>query len=185
MLISKFGNSNNTEILLIEKNNGIGLSSQYKDFLYRYNGGYTPKTKFKVGKISSDIKGFYGSGKVKLSLNDIDLDDWIEKGIFPIASDSFGNTITIGIDEKKFGKIYFCNHETGNRLYLVGKDLKEFVSICKSDIISVASRRTIKEREEALIANGRGDIITDSLRQMWQNEIDKYSNMFQEEVIID
>ncbi len=52
----------------------------------------------------------------------------------------------------------------------------------KSEKIKEASKRSIKEREEILIANGRGNIITDSLRQTWQAEIDKYQNMVQEEV---
>lgn len=46
------------------------------------------------------------------------------------------------------------------------------------------AKRSIKEREAALIAKGRGSIITDDLRKMWQDEIDKYGNMIQEEVIL-
>jgi hypothetical protein len=56
--------------------------------------------------------------------------------------------------------------------------------LCKSEKTNDASKRTIKEREDALIAKGRGNIITDDLRKMWQAEIDKYGNMTQEEVII-
>lgn len=41
---------------------------------------------------------------------------------------------------------------------------------------------SIKEREEILIANGRGHVTTDGLRQMWQAEIDKYGNKVQEKV---
>ena len=52
-------------------------------------------------------------------------------------------------------------------------------------MISEASRRSIKEREDALIAKGRGNIITDDLRKMWQAEIDKYGSMLQEEVVVD
>lgn len=51
--------------------------------------------------------------------------------------------------------------------------------------ISEASKLSIEEREAILIANGKGDIITDGLREMWQAEIKKYSNMIQEEVLID
>ena len=45
--------------------------------------------------------------------------------------------------------------------------------------------RSIKEREDALIANGRGHVITDALRKIWQAEIDKYGNMVQEELFVD
>lgn len=59
MLISKFSNCNVEEkIIDIEKQYKIILPTQYKNFLHKYNGGYTPKTKFKVGKISSDLRGF-------------------------------------------------------------------------------------------------------------------------------
>lgn len=94
MLISKFINHNiEDQIICQEKEYSIAIPVQYKDFLYKYNGGYTPKTKFRVGKISSDIRGFYGLGDVKLSLNSIDLREWLDMKILPIACDSFGNHI--------------------------------------------------------------------------------------------
>lgn len=43
----------------------------------------------------------------------------------------------------------------------------------------------MKEREAILLAKGRGNIITDDLRKMWQAEIDKYESIIQEEVLID
>ena len=67
----------------------------------------------------------------------------------------------------------------------MAENLQEFIKCCKSEKIKEASKRSIKEREEILIANGRGDNITDGLRQLWQAEIDKYGNMIQEEVVID
>ena len=111
--------------------------------------------------------------------------EWIEKNIFPIACDSFGNYIVIGLKDNDAGKIYFCNHENGNRLEFLTENFNDFIGTCKSEKISEASRRSIKEREEALIAKGRGNIITDDLRKMWQAEIDKYGNMVQEEVLIE
>lgn len=186
MLISKFSNCNVEEkITDIERQNEIILPVQYKNFLHRYNGGYTPKTKFKAGEISSDLQGFFGVGNVKLSLDDVELGDFLEKNIFPIACDSFGNYIVIGLSNDDAGKIYFCDHEKGNKAEYITENLKKFIACCKSEIISDASRRSIKEREDALIARGRGNIITDDLRKMWQAEIDKYESMAQEEVLID
>ena len=142
MLISKFPNCDVKEqIADMEKRYEIILPVQYKSFLHKYNGGYTPETKFKSGKISSDVRGFFGIGDVKLSLNTIELEEWIEKNVFPIACDSFGNYMVIGLRNDNLGKVYFCDHE-----------------------------------------KGRGSIITDGLRKMWQAEIDKYGNMIQEEV---
>lgn len=185
MLISKFVTCNIEEkIESVERKYEIVFSEQYKDFLIRYNGGYTPKTKFKAGKISSDVRGFLGFGDVKLSIDTIEMEEWLEKNVFPVGCDSFGNYIVIGVGNENFGKIYFCNHEKENEIENITTDFNGFISICKSEKISDASRRSIREREEALIAKGRGHIITDELRRMWQEEIDKFANMIQEEVII-
>lgn len=186
MLISKFLNGNVEEkVINLERQYEITLPTSYRYFLYKYNGGYTPKTNFKMGKISSDLRGFYGIGDVKLSLDSIELKEWIEKKIFPIACDSFGNYIAIGLSNDDVGKIYFCDHEKGNKIEYMTDNLENFIGCCKSEKISEASRRSIKEREDALIAKGRGDIITDDLRKMWQVEIDKYGSMSQEEVLVD
>ena len=131
------------------------------------------------------MRGFFGIGGVKLSLDDIKMEEWLEKNVFPIAYDSFGNHIVIGLSNDNKDKIYFCDHEKGNELEYVAESLKDFLECCKSEKVKDASRLSIKEREEALIAKGRGNIITDGLRQMWQEEIDKYGNMIQEEVLID
>ncbi len=186
MLISKFSNDNVEEKFIdIERQYEIVLPIQYKNFLYKYNGGYTPKTKFKIGKLASDLRGFFGVGDVKLSLDNVELREWLEKSVFPLACDSFGNYIVIGLSNDDAGKIYFCDHEKGNKAEYITANLKDFVGCCKSEKISEASRRSIKEREEALIAKGRGNIISDNLRNMWQAEIDKYESVIQEEVLID
>ena len=66
MLISKFSNCDIEEkVLELEKRYKITLPAQYKKFLYKYNGGDTPKTKFKEGRVSSDLRGFFW----KLSCN--------------------------------------------------------------------------------------------------------------------
>lgn len=130
----------------MEKEYSISLPNQYKEFLCKYNGGYTPKTNFKVKKISSDIRGFYGLGNVELSFNTVELREWTEKGFLPIAFDSFGNYIVIGLDNDNDGKILFCNHEAGYKTEYIAEDLKAFFKHCKSEKISEASRRSIKER---------------------------------------
>ena len=186
MLISKFSNYNvEDNIKEIERKYEIIFPKQYKMFLHKYNGGYTPKTKFKVGKISSDLRGFFGVGDAKLSLKDVGIEGCLEKNVFPIACDSFGNYIMIGLSNEDAGKIYFCDHEKGNKAEYITENFKKFIECCKSEMISEASRRSIKEREDALIAKGRGNIITDDLRKMWQAEIDKYGSMLQEEVVVD
>ena len=185
MLISKFSNYNAKEkVGDIERRYKIILPAEYKEFLCKYNGGYTPKTKFKSGRISSDVRGFFGVGDVGLSLDNLRLEEWVEKSVFPIASDSFGNYIVIDLSNNGAGKIFFCDHEKGNEAEYIASDLKGFLKECKSERISEASRRSIKERENILIAKGRGDVITDDLRKIWRAEIDKYEGMVQEEVFL-
>jgi len=186
MLISKFSNNKVEEkIINIERQYGIKLPTQYKAFLRKYNGGYTPKTKFNVRKTSSDLRGFFGLGDVKLSLDHIEVEEWVDKKLFPVACDSFGNYIVIGLSNDDVGRIYFSDHEKGKNVEYMADSLKQFFECCKSEEISAASRRSMKEREAILLAKGRGNIITDDLRKMWQAEIDKYGSMIQEEVLID
>lgn len=185
MLISKFiYDEVENEILDLEKKIKVKLPGEYREFLKKYNGGYTPKTTFKINKVSSDIRGFYGVGDAKLCFDTINLLEWVQKQMIPIACDSFGNYIVINYESKLEGYIYFYNHEKEGELTMLKETLKEFIKCCKSEEISEASKRSIKEREELLIAKGKGSIINDALRAMWQTEIDKYSNMIQEEVIL-
>lgn len=185
LLISRFLNNNENiakEITQIEKQYSITLSTEYKKFLCKYNGGDTPDTQFRCNRISSDICAFYGVGEVKYSLSKIDLSEWIEKNVFPIAYDIYGNHIVIGLRAGKTGKIYFYDHEEGYNPKELAGSLTTFFKCCKSQKIGYIP--SIEEREQLLIKNGKEANITDSLRKAWQAEIDKYGNMVQEEVTI-
>ena len=180
MLISKFANCSEDKIVKLEERFGITLPGIYKEFLIRYNGGDTPKTKVKIGKTSTNIRGFYGLGNEGMNFDKFDPDEWRERGMLPIAEDSFGNYFSMDKD----GKIYFCDHEKGYRPAAVADDLRKFVSRCKSEVISETAKKTVEEREAYMISKGRGHFVTDGLRKMWQEEYDKYSGMVQEEVEI-
>ncbi len=187
MLISKFSGDNiKRQIEELEKQYSIELPSQYVDFLCRYNGGDTPKTWYRQGNAIMRIRGFYGFGDVRHSLKSCgDLSDWVRKDLFPIACDYNGNDIAISLaDDRTHGNIYFVDHEAGNQRSFVIDNLKLFIKKCDSEMVSKNGIKTVKEREEALIKKGRGHIITDELRQMWQAEIDVYESLEQEEVII-
>ncbi|MCI8575918.1 MAG: SMI1/KNR4 family protein [Bacilli bacterium] len=185
MLISRFENYDvENEISKVESHYSFVFPQQYKDFLLKYNGGFTPKTKFKANGISSDIKGFYGFGTVELSIKREFIEEWIPNKLFPIACDSFGNYILISIAGDKYGNIFFSDHEQGMKNSLVANDLSSFFCTCESDKIPDSAQRSIEKRRDALIAEGKGSVITPALVEMWQNEIDKYGNMIQEEVII-
>lgn len=185
MLISRFPNNNAEErITELEKQYNISLPQLYRDFLCKYNGGNTPNTDYKAGRASTVIRGFYGFGDVEFSFDKMKLDSWLEKNILPIACDPFGNEIVIGLSEERYGKIYFCDHEKGYSKKLVGEDFKAFIKKCKSKKIDPDTKMSIAEREAMLIARGRGHVIDDGLRKIWQDEIDKYGNMVQEEIKI-
>lgn len=109
---------------------------------------------------------------------------WIKENVLPIAGDSFGNYIVIGLGSDNNGKIFFCDHEKGNEKEYIAENLKVFLQYCESEEIDPASKLSIREREEALISRGSGNVITEGLRQIWQAEIDKYKNLIQEEVVI-
>lgn len=186
LLISKYLTDNENvskEITDMEKKHSITLSTEYKKFLCKYNGGDTPDTKFKVKRTSSDIRAFYGMGNVKYSLNEFDLNEWIGFNVFPIACDSFGNYIVIGLRAGKAGKIYFYDHEEGHKMIELADNLTKFFKCCKSQKIGYIL--SIEEREQLLIKNGKEANITDSLRKAWQSEIDLYGDMVQEEVVIE
>ena len=185
MLISK-QNPLNTDYLLydFEKQFHFELPNRYKLFLIKYNGGDTPETKFKSGKVSSDVRFFYGLGDVEYDLMKIiDLNNFISNNILPIARDSFGNYIALCLDKENSGKVVFCDHEKGYKSTEIAKDLDEFFALCKSKKIKPV--RTMEQREKDLIANGFGHMLSDGLRKAWQEEIDLYGNIHQETVRLD
>ena len=187
MLISRFPNYNAEErIIELENKFNISLPTQCRKFLCKYNGGDTPETRYRAGRNSSDLRAFYGFGEVRYSIDKFsDLPEWIDNGIFPIACDSFGNYIAIGVNEDTYGRIYFADHEAGFGKSAIADDFKEFTSKCKSKKISPDVRMTIEEREADLISRGKGGNITDGLRKMWQEEIDTYGNMIQEKLVVE
>lgn len=181
MLIVKFGAIDIQEQLeAYEDIIGKKIPNPLRKFLEKYNGGETPNTQFKIGNIASDIRAFYGLGKVKYSFDKIKL---IENGgvdYLPFACDSFGNELVI---DMLSGAICFMDHEN-NCIMRVADDFKAFIDACESKAINPASKKSVEEREADLIKKGRGNIITEALKNMWREEIEKYSGIIQEEVVI-
>lgn len=189
LMISRFDTVNIEEKLAeFENTYGITLPEQYRIFLRKYNGGETPETCFKIGKEDSVIRAFYGIGDVIYSFSSIEefIPNFLEKQFLPIAVDVFGNYIVIGLEKKKDGQIWFCDHEKGFKATYLTADFKEFAKKVKSKKIDVEfCTRSVEVREKNMIANGNEHLITDRLRKIWQEEIDKYSNIKQERVVID
>ena len=93
MLISRFDNANVEEhIAHLEKQYNIVLPEEYRRFLLKYNGGETPDTEFRINKVSSDVRAFYGLGNADKYYNFqglIDnmniLGEFVKDGMLPIA----------------------------------------------------------------------------------------------------
>ena len=188
MLISKFDTTNIGDYIeRFQSRNNVILPDEYKTFLLKYNGGMTPKTKFNINKVSSDIRYFYGLGNVNEDYNlqylidkRNEFQNYLKEKMLPIAANAFGDDIILCILEKDRGSIYFRYHDRNKKYIRLTDSLPEFVSKCKSEKIGYIP--TIEERKQKLIQNGKAANITDGLIKLWQVEIDKYAGIKQEEV---
>lgn len=190
LLISKFNNENiEKEMMVFEEKFQINLSDEYKNFLRKYNGGLTPKTTFRINRVSSDIKGFYGFGNAKneYNFNEIQseffFDEILEDGYLPIAHNSWGDNILLGVSNVNEGEIYFYCHDDEKGYIKLADDILQFMQKCKSK--RIGHIETVEERKELLIKHGNAENITDDLIETWQEEIDRYANIHQEKVVLD
>ena len=151
-------------------------------------GGETPKTNFSKGKLNTDIRRFYGFTKGN---NNSDLLSAIESGLgeelilegrLPIATNSFGDYFLIRVSEEKNGEISFVFHDNTQSEHIIASNFREFLILCKSK--EIGHIRSIEERKQCLIDAGKGNKITQLKIDNWQKEIDKYTGLYQEEVII-
>ena len=189
MLISKFDTTNiEIHITEFENNYRFKFPEQYKNFLISHNGGETPKSKFKINKVSSDIKGFFGLGKANKHYNYSifteleEIQEFIKDNLIPIGLNTFGDYIMIGINKENLGNIYFCYHDQPREYIKLAEDFKTFISKCKSE--KIGHIKSIEERKELLIKNGNEENITPGWIEIWQKEIDKYANIKQEKLIL-
>lgn len=190
MLISKFDNTNiEKEIEDFEYKYNFKFPDMYKEFLLKYNGGETPKSEFKISKISSDIRAFYGLGKADkyYHFNTFEkispFGDWLQENIIPIATNVFGDYVMIGIGNENNGKIFFCYHDRSNKPIELAKNFKEFLKQCKSK--KIGHIQTVEERKQKLIKNGNEKNITPALIKIWEEQIYEYANLHQEEIALD
>lgn len=190
MLISKFCNDSIESVIQkMEIHYNFFFPVEYRAFLLKYNGGKTPDTVFHIQNISSDIQAFYGLGEADSNYNIsmIETTDWffnmISDKMFPIATNSFGDYILIGLDGKNIGKIFFCYHDTPQKYIELTSNLSDFFSRCRSK--KIGHIRTIEERIADMERLGKGNKITEEKLKYWQAEIDEYSQIKQEKVVLD
>lgn len=185
MLISKFEcNEIERHMKEFENDYGVSFPKQYKNFLMLYNGGETPNTKFRIAKISSDLSGFFGLGNVakEFHLRFFINSDFITDGMIPIGKNAFGDYLLIGCNDKNAGMIFFLYHDTPKKYVKLTESLADFVSKCKSEKLKPC--RTIEERIAGRKAAGIFDPVPDIALKTWQEEIDRYQRIHQEELII-
>jgi len=187
MLISKFVTSNIEEYIEeFETKYKFKFPEQYKKFLIDYNGGETPDTEFRINRISSDISGFYGLGEAKEHYNYSQFEkaghiqEFLEDDVIPIGENSFGDYVMLGIGESNNGKIFFRYHDRPRKDIELTDDFITFTKKCKSE--KIGHIMTIEERKEMLIRNGKEKNITPDWIEAWQEEIDRYSNIYQVEL---
>ena len=179
MLISKYGNGTVSQVEELEMKLGIKLDEKYKAFLIKYNGGDTPNTNWN-GKCKSDVRFFYGIGVKEDILESLKYEivqNLLEKSFLPIAKNCSGDFFCINLED---AKIYFSYHDK-NRITLIAESFEEFISKIKST--KIGHIRTIEERRQLLLEK-RGREPTAQQLKGWQDEIDEYSNINQEEVVL-
>ena len=172
------------EVEKFEEKHSVCFPPEYKAFLFKYNGGDTIDTCFKINKISSDIRGFYGfknapeNLNVSFYVNSSMIEPFLEKDFFPIANDSLGNYILIGIGKQNQGEIYFFDHETNEFSFIINDLITFFKKIKSDEVIILSIEERVKKRE------AKNRKVTNGLIKLWQKEIDEFSGRKQETVEI-
>lgn len=188
MLISKFDTTDIEEkVTNLQRQYGIELAEQYRLFLYKYNGGETPETSFRLARVSSDLRGFFGLGvadkyfRFEHYFDFNEMSAFAAEGIFPIGKNSFGDLLFIGIKEEHLGEILFRYHDKPKCLIKLADSFSDFAAKCKSKKLKPC--RSIEERLAGRRAAGIADPPPIVLQE-WQKEIDRYQNIHQEELIL-
>ena len=105
------------QVSAYEAANGMSIPQPYRKFLLRQNGGKPSKDRLIVPGwygTSTCVSMFYGlsdDAEFDLARTAVNTDQYLPPSLFPIAEDSAGNLICLGIDSTNQGKVYFWNHE--------------------------------------------------------------------------
>ncbi|MCM3170799.1 MULTISPECIES: SMI1/KNR4 family protein [unclassified Paenibacillus] len=119
-----------------ENTTNIKLPTLYRDFLLEYNGGRVQPNVFKISSDEGEsaLNIFYGIGSMRSNLEKkFDFfDDILEIGFIPIASDSGGNQVCLGVTEEFYEQIYFWIHdeeydEAMENMFFLAKNINEFI----------------------------------------------------------
>jgi len=194
--ICKQGGCTWEDVAEFERSYNVQFPPDYQEFLVKYNGGITPSTHFYFSsRLNSNVRYFYGIGNVEYSIHnavyspDFDLPDMLEKGLFPIAEDSFGDTILMDIRDNP-GTVFFADHEEEDeeeegmpKLRKLTDTFGAFVKKCKSDKFDIVmASKSVEQRKRELIERGYAENITPGTIKVWESEIKRYSGKVMERV---
>lgn len=125
------------DLKAFEREHNLKIPGLYREFLLNYNGGYVVPNVFYIStkEGESALNVFYGIGNMYNNLEKkFDFfDEILEIGFIPIASDSGGNQICLGINDDFFEKIYFWNHEQETdepmeNMHFLAENINEFLN---------------------------------------------------------
>lgn len=152
------------DISRLEDIKKCNIPNDYKDFLLNYNGGrpefdtFETKEDFPFREHSfSDIQYFFGmtdngDGYDILKKMRV-LNNRIPQELLPIACDSCGNVICLGIKGETYGKVFFWDHE--NEIDEDGKEpwWENITLIADSftDLINNLCKYDLDEKDRAIL----------------------------------
>ncbi|MFC9777504.1 SMI1/KNR4 family protein [Paenibacillus chitinolyticus] len=125
-----------------EKTNEIELPKLYKDFLLEYNGGRVEPNVFKISSDEGEsaLNVFYGIGNMKNNLEKKIgfFEEILEIGFIPIARDSGGNQVCLGIREEFHDQIFFWIHDEEyddamDNMHFLANNIQEFIDSLYAD----------------------------------------------------
>jgi len=126
-----------------EQENNIRLTTNYKDFLLKWNGGYIEPHLFYISDKQgiSGMNIFYGIGDIEDDLLEVidDLDGRLPDGFISIGDDPNGNQICLGTLQPHYDHIYFWDHEQEvdesdmSNMYFLASNIWEFLDSLYED----------------------------------------------------
>lgn len=124
------------QIEIFEQTNNIKFPMLYRDFLLKYNGGRVEPNVFRISseEEESALNVFYGIGDMRNNLQKKFgfFDEILEIGFIPIASDSGGNQVCLGMQEEFYDQIFYWIHDgeyedAMDNMHFLAKNISVFI----------------------------------------------------------
>jgi cell wall assembly regulator SMI1 len=110
-----FGQADEEQIQSFERLVGHRLPDGYRRFLLQHNGGQPLNDEFEVPAWGvTGVQYFFGlqvDDGYDLRWNQEVVADRLPVGVIPIATDSGGNAVCLGISGEQFDRVLFWDHE--------------------------------------------------------------------------